>query len=392
MPGSIKKQGKDTWRIRYELPRDPATGKRRQGSETVRGTKKDAEKRLREILIQIDRGVYAEPSKMTVKEYIEDFLAKYEADHPVASTAKNARWLLTSYVINEFGDMPLAQLAPYHIDQLYTRMREDKAKGGKGLSIRTVRYLHVLLKAALNRAVDLNLLAWNPALRVKPPALKKRKRVVPLTDEEKARFLEAVRGNRYENLFIVALGTGMRLGEILSLTWDQVDFATSTITVLNLFSGDEEGDDGGEVNEAKTENSKRTVPIFPEVYRALKDQRAQQAGDRLKARPLYQDRGLVFPNQMGKPLNPSNLHNRHYKPALERAGLPRGTHFHALRHTFATSLLRRGVDVKKVSAWLGHADAGFTYRVYHHYIPEEMDPREAERLNAILFGGGKKTR
>ncbi|MDN5348392.1 MAG: integrase [Clostridia bacterium] len=77
--------------------------------------------------------------------------------------------------------------------------------------------------------------------------------------------------------------------------------------------------------------------------------------------------------------------NRYFKPVLEKAGLPRDTHFHALRHTFATSLLRRGVDVKKVSAWLGHKDAGFTYRVYHHHIPEVIDPREAERLNAILF-------
>ncbi|TDA70190.1 MAG: site-specific integrase [Clostridia bacterium] len=232
----------------------------------------------------------------------------------------------------------------------------------------------------------MNLLAANPAARVKPPQLKKRKRVVPLTDAEKARFLEAVKGDRCENLFIVALGTGMRLGELLSLTWDQVDFATSTISVVNLISKG-----GGEVNEGKTENSKRTVPTFPEVYRALKDQRARQAQDKLKAGPMYEDRGLVFSNQVGGPLDPGNLRNRHYKPALERAGLPRGTHFHALRHTFATSLLRQGVGVEKVSAWLGHANPGFTYRVYYHHIPQKLDPGEAERLNAILFGGdGKK--
>lgn len=181
----------------------------------------------------------------------------------------------------------------------------------------------------------------------------------------------------------------MRLSELLSLTWDQVDFAAGILTVLNLRDDDE---DDGELNEAKTENSKRTIPIFPEVYRALKDQRARQAEEKLAAGPLHEDQGLVFPNQVGRPLNASNFRKRHYKPALERAGLPRETHFHALRHTFATSLLRKGVDVKKVSAWLGHADAGFTYRVYHHYIPEQMDPGEAQRLNTFLFPRDNKAR
>ncbi|MBC7335427.1 MAG: site-specific integrase, partial [Clostridia bacterium] len=232
---------------------------------------------------------------------------------------------------------------------------------------------------ALDRAVDLGLLAQNPAHRVKPPQLKKRKRVLPLTDDEKQRLLEAAKGDRYENLFIVALGTGMRLGELLSLTWEQVDLAAGTITVMNLHGEDDA------IQEAKTESSKRSIPIFPEVHRALTNQRARLAQEKLAAGPLYEDRDLVFPNHIGRPSCPKNVRRRHYKPALERAGLPRETHFHALRHTFATSLLRRGVDVKKVSAWLGHADAGFTYRVYHHYIPEKLEPGEAERLNAILF-------
>ncbi|MGB9886697.1 MAG: tyrosine-type recombinase/integrase, partial [Moorellales bacterium] len=250
-----------------------------------------------------------------------------------------------------------------------------------------VRYLHVLLKSALDRAVDLNLLSSNPASRVKPPKLKKRKRVVPLTDEEKQKFLEAVKGDQYENLFVVALGTGMRLGELLSLTWEQVDFEAGTITVVNLHESETEED---AIREAKTENSKRSIPIFPEVYRALKDQRARLAQQKLVLGPIYEDHGLVFPNQIGRPQNQSNVRNRHFKPALEKAGLPKDAHFHALRHTFATSLLRRGVDVKKVAAWLGHADAGFTYRVYHHYIPETLNPGEARRLNAFLFGEDAK--
>ncbi|MBC7337544.1 MAG: site-specific integrase, partial [Clostridia bacterium] len=153
MPGSIVKQGKNSWRIRYELPRDPKTGKRRQGSETVRGTRKDAEKRLREILVEIDRGTWAEPSKtnMTVGEYLKDFLAKYAADHPTGSTAQTARYLLNRHAIQELGDLPLPKLSPHHLDRLYTHMRQPKERGGKGLSTRTVRYVHVLVKTALDR-------------------------------------------------------------------------------------------------------------------------------------------------------------------------------------------------------------------------------------------------
>lgn len=376
-------KGRERWLIRYELPRDPSTGKRRQKAETFYGNKREAEKRLREILVQVDQKAFTAPSNMTVAQYMEEWLEKYRADHPVESTSDTAQSLITNHIIAEIGHLKLAELLPYHLDKLYQKLRKKADKGGKGLSTRTVRYIHTLVNSALERAVDLQLIPANPAAKVKPPKLHQRE-VKPLTDEQRDLFLQAARDSRFYNLFVIALGTGMRMGELLRLTWDQINFAERTLTIVNML--DDEDDEGA--TDAKREGSKRTIPLVPDVVRALKAQRAAQAEEKLKAGPAYEDKKLVFANALGRPINPSNLRNRYFKPVLDKAGLPRDTHFHALRHTFATSLLRKGMDIKKVSAWLGHANAGFTYRVYHHYLPEKLDDREAERLNSFLFGSG----
>ncbi|WP_192868132.1 tyrosine-type recombinase/integrase [Calderihabitans maritimus] len=369
--------GRTRWLIRYELPRDPETGKRRQKAEIVYGTKKDAERRLREVLIGLDKGTYTVPTDLTVAEYMTDWLEKYEADHQNKKTISTARYLVNNHIIHELGFIKLKDLQPYHIDKLYLKLRKSKEKGGKELSTRTVRYVHSLLSSALNRAVALNLIPFNPADKVKPPRLHE-KEVKPLTDEQRKRFLEAAQGSRLENLFIVALGTGARKGELLNLTWDQINFKDKTITFINMSNDDSTSD-------AKTECSKRTIPMFPDVEKALRAQRTQQAKEKLKAGPLYNDRNLVFANEVGNPLNPSNIRNRYWIPTLRKAGLPENTHFHALRHTFATTLIRKGIEVRQVSAWLGHKDPAFTFKRYHHYIPAKIDEREAERINAMIF-------
>lgn len=246
-----------------------------------------------------------------------------------------------------------------------------------------MRYVHSLLNQALERAVGLNMIAFNPASRVKPPKLHQRE-VMPFSDEQIALFLQALRGNRLENMFKVLLGTGIRLGEIINLRWDQVNFKEKTITVIN-FNEDDEDEEIENEADAKTENSKRTIPMFPAVERALKAHHAQQAKEKLKAGPFYEDHNLVFANKLGKPFNPSNVRTRYFKPLLTKAGLPNRAP-HVLRHTFATTLIRKGIDMRIVSAWLGHKDPGFTFKKYHHYIPQRLNSEEAERINSLIFG------
>lgn len=205
MPGSIKKQGKDSWRIRYELPRDPATGKRRQGSETVRGTKKDAERRLREILSEIDSGAHLEPSRMTTGEYMQQWFEAHSASLRPKSQERY-EGLLRAHILPELGHIPLTKLAPVHIQKFYTQKVKGGRQDGKegGLSPASVRYLHNILREALEETVNLSLIAANPAARVKPPRVQQPE-IRPLSEKEVKAFLEAAKGTRFEALFVTAL-------------------------------------------------------------------------------------------------------------------------------------------------------------------------------------------
>lgn len=376
-PRGTDAAGREKWLIRYELPR--RDGERQQKSETFIGTEKEAVKRRRDILYEIDHGTFFIPEKdISVAEYMKNWLEKYELDH-AESTYKGAKSLVKNHVINEFGNLELEKLSPYMIDKLYTKMQKTKK-----LASSTVRSVHTYLHQALERAVALGLIPENPVLKVKAPPLRQRE-PKPFTDEEIARFLEAIKGNRHEFMFITLLGTGMRLGESINLTWDNLDFSEKTIIVINLFNDDE----GDEKTDAKTECSKRTIPMFPSVEKALKAQHSQQASEKLLAGPMYEDNNLVFANKVGKPLNPSNVRNRYFNPLLASAGL-KGTP-HTLRHTFTTTLIRKGVDMRIVSAWIGHSRPGFTFSKYHHYLPPHIDSREAERINNLIFKLKEKT-
>nr|WP_269438130.1 tyrosine-type recombinase/integrase [Phosphitispora fastidiosa] len=380
---NIIPRGANRWLIRYELPRDPQTGKRRQKALTVKGTKKDAERKLREKLQEVDNGNFVVPSSITIEQYMLNWLDKYEVNYPVAKTHKTAQSLITNHVINELGAMKLSDLQAYHINTLFTYLGKRKNKGGKGLSSRTRRYIYWLFRKALDEAVDINLISNNPILKVKQPRLRQRE-VKPLLDEERNRFLEAIKDNRFENLFIVALGTGVRFQELLNLTWSQISFEERSIVILNLRDDDEENElfetDG------KRECSKRTIPMFPAVYKGLKAQKTIQAKEKLLAGSLWEDNNLVFANNLGKALNQSNVRNRYFKSALEKAGLPINTHFHALRHTFVTTLIRKGEDLRKVSYLVGHKTPEFTFKKYHHYLPTKIETAESERMNNHLFG------
>ncbi|MGB9919267.1 MAG: tyrosine-type recombinase/integrase [Moorellales bacterium] len=386
MPGSITRRG-SAWYIRYDLPRDPITGKRRQRCETVHGSRKDAERRLREILVQLDQGRWCEPASMTLGEYLEQwFLDKY-VPGKATNTVAVARRLLRKYVIGaEIGTVPLPKVSPWMIDRVVVEM----VRAGK--APRTVKFVYDLLRSALNEAVRLRVIPSNPALAVRPPQVRYRE-IMPLSAEEKQRLLEAAKGDRFEEFFILLLATGLRPGEALALTWDDVDFENHTLTVRSSGAADTwDPANSRRGPRTKTEGSRRTVPLLPSAVAALRRQRRKQAAEKLRAGELYEDRNLVFATEDGRPVNLKNLRRRHWRLILKRAGLPEDTRLYVLRHTFATMLLRQGEDVKRVAAWLGHRDAGFTYRVYHHYLPEKLDEAERLRLEAVLFGGEVKDR
>ena len=225
----------------------------------------------------------------------------------------------------------------------------------------------------------------NAADGVKPPRVSAPgEEIKPLDSEECALFLEASRGERLEALYMVAVHCGLREGELLALRWEDVclEALKPAVLVRRTLTRGENG--RGWVVGASTKSGKgRRVRLTRQAASALKDHRKRQLEERLRLAGLWQDQGLVFPNETGSLFNPSNLRNRSFKRIKTRANVREDLRFHDLRHTCATLLLSEGVNVKVVSELLGHASITITLNTYAHVLPDMQDSA-ADAMEAAL--------
>jgi integrase len=193
----------------------------------------------------------------------------------------------------------------------------------------------------------------------------------PLSEAEARTFLDAARGagDRFEALYVLAVTTGLRRGELLGLRWDDADLDRGTLRVGRALVRV-----GGRhvIGETKTRRGRRRINLTPRTVAALKAHRKRQLEQRVRLAGFYEDHGLIFSSENGTPLNPENLVKRSFKPLLKKAGLPE-IRFHDLRHTCATLLLGRSVHPKIVQELLGHATIAMTLDTYSHYLPSMGD-------------------
>lgn len=374
--GQIIPRGEDTWLVRVFMGRD-GDGKRRYLNKTIRGKKKDAQDYLSNTLAAISKGTFVEPSPLTVKEYLAKWLKTAAQPRVTERTFSGYSYLITQYLEPApLSGMKLSDLRPLSIQQLYGEMQ------GRGLSARTVRYLHAVLNSALRQAVKWGMLARNPAEAVELPK-QFRKEMSALSPKEAAEFLKAATEDRFGVLFAFALATGMRPEEYLGLQWKDVDLERGTVTVRRALVWREKG--GWYFGEPKTARSRRSIPLPASTVRALAEHRRKQAEERLKMGPDYQQHDLVFATTEGGPLAPRNLKRRHFRPILKRAKLPLDFRLYDLRHSCATLLLAAGEHPKVVSERLGHATVTLTLDVYSHVLPT-MQEAASEKLEKMLYG------
>ena len=277
-------------------------------------------------------------------------------------TAESYAGVVRLYLVPAIGRIPLAKLEPEHV----RRMLADLAARGT-LSATTLRYVRSVLRTALGQALREGKVLRNVATLVDPPA-KAQHEIHPLSREQVHVFLDGVRGDRLEALYVAALGTGLRQGELLALRWQDVDLERGDLVVrhtLQRFTR--------ELAPTKTERSRRTIRLPHRVVQALSAHRERQ-----HVVPLS---GLIFTSQAGAPLQSVNV-TRDLQRHLRRLGLPR-QRFHDLRHAFATLALEAGEDLGVVSRILGHSNLSTTMDVYAHLTPATLD-RAAERMDAIL--------
>lgn len=375
MAGQIISRGERAWLVRVFGGRD-GTGKRRYLNKTIHGTKKDAQRYLNRVLAERDLGTYVEPTAKTLNRYLDEWLLNAAKRSVGARTFYDYESLLNRYVRGPLGARHVSQISPLDIQRLYGELQE------RGLSSRTVRYTHAVLSSALKQAVKWRMLAQNPAGFVDLPRHVRREMQV-LSPEDVRRFLAASEMDRWSVLFSFALATGMRPGEYLALPWSNLDLRRRTATVrraLTYVKGK------WQFAEPKTSRSRRAIPLPPTVVKQLALHKSRQLEGKRFMGSEYSELDLVFASETGRPLDKSNLMNRHFRPILRRAGLPETLRLHDLRHTCATLLLVAGENPKVVSERLGHASVTLTLDTYSHVLPT-MQKRATERLESIMFSG-----
>jgi integrase len=317
------------------------------------------------------RGIIYDAGTTTVGEWLTAWLTDSVRATVRQRTYERYESIVRVHLIPTLGRVKLSALTPAHVRGLY------REKLDAGLAPRSVLHIHRTLSKALKQAVMDGLIPRNAAAPVKPPR-PRREEIRPLDRGQVRTLFEAARGDRLEALYIVAVTTGLRRGELQGLKWDDVDLEVGTLQVRRTLSEPK----GGYIFEAPKSGKGRSVRCSQRAVEALRSHRARQNEERLRVGALWQDQGLVFPSSIGTPLLGGNL-NRSFKALLQRAGFPQTFRFHDLRHTCATLLLRQGVNPKFVQELLGHADISLTLNVYSHVLPD-MGDTAAGAMDAAL--------
>ena len=356
MRGSIIKRSTGSWTIIINLGRDPATAKRKQQWVTIRGTKKQAETRLAELLNQMDTGGFIKPTKETFGSFLQRYLDDYISTQ-IRATTLEAYQQRGKHLIDGLGHIPVSELREEHIHKYY---REKS----KTLSPGTLIKHHNLLRSALSQGVIWRTLTRNVAEAVKPPKVS-RKEMRALTGPEVHRMLEACEDTAWHSIFHTLTWTGLRRSELLGLRWKDVDLILASLRVVQSVQRLNTGE--FIVQEPKTASGRRTIALSPASCLVLREHREKQEADAtLLGRQLAED-DLVFSHPDGSPRDPSTLPLA-FRRLTRRVGLD-GVRLHDLRHTMASLYLEQGVNPKTVAERLGHASVTITLDLYSHCLP-----------------------
>jgi integrase len=376
--GHIRQRSEGTFELRYSLGNDPVTGKWKVKTVTFKGCRKDAQRELQRILKTLDEGTYVESTKITVRDFLKEWLETVRTQVSV-KTHERYDQVVNSYLIPAFGNCLLAKLTPSIIQQTYngweTSGRQDSKAGG--LSPRTRLHIHRVFKSALKHAVQFQLAIRNPADAVKPPKVTKTT-LTTLTIEQSGILLDALRDKPIYMPVLIALTTGMRRGEILALRWKNVDFGQKTVRVVESL---EQSKKGIRFKAPKTERT-RAVILPDYVVGELKARKEKQAEELAELKINQNEDTLVCCRFDGDPIWPTSVTHEFIKAIRKLPHLPR-VRFHDLRHSHATQLLAAGIHPKIAQERLGHSTITTTLDLYSHATTTMQDDA-ASKLDTAL--------
>lgn len=384
--GSIQKYYKNDefkgWRCTITIGRDDM-GKLKRKSFYGK-TKLDAIKKKDEYVNKSAAGLLSSDEKVTLQQWIKTWLYEYRINDLRPSTLDRYCGVFQNYILNsEIGMMKLKSLKTSNLQTFYNSLINDQNK-----SPNIIKTINKLLKTGLNQAVKEHYIIFNPCDNVTLPKLPPKKEIQIFTVEEEIAFIKSLVTHRNRALFILVLGTGLRIGEVVALKWSDIDFKNCELKVQRTFKRVHLRNNESSSNktaiieqEPKTINSIRTVSIPSNIIEELKRHKTRQLEEKLKAGETYVDNNLVFPNEIGEPTDARNL-TRSYARALKKANIPY-KNFHAMRHTFATRLFERKVELPAVQKLLGHSSIKITSDIYTHVLPD-IKIKAVDTLNDLF--------
>ena len=366
--GSFRKRSANSWEGRIMVDGD---------TRTVRGkSRSEVKDKMLELQSDIYNDTLIDETDMTVEEWMNAWINCYNAKVK-QSTKARYRQDIRCHINPGLGCVHLQELKTLQVQRFLNYCQENK-----GLSEKSLKNIYLVLDKAMTRAQKDGLVKKNPCTDAEIPSYENpQKEMRPLKDTEIPVFLKAILGDDYEYLFYVALFTGMRESEIIGLTWDEIDWETSSIHLVHQLVKTK-GKGGQYIFTSLKNKQSRDFMVAPSVAAILKKVKLQQAEWKLKHGQLYQNKdNLVFTNELGGHLCCPTIYI-HFKKIVRKMGLPE-IRFHDLRHTYATISLQNGVDIKTVSSNLGHATVAFTMDRYAH-VTITMQKDSVQKLESFI--------
>lgn len=359
--GTIAKRPDGTWWARITVGKT-ADGKQKRKAFYGK-TRREVQEKLTAALNDINNNTYIEPSRMTVVQWLEIWLQEYKKNTIRVTTYQTYICYIKRHIEPDLGGYALKSLRSDMLQRFVNTLLD------KGLKETTIDRIFGIIKQALDQAVNNDMIAKNPALKVKLPKREKKEARV-LSVEEQKMFVEAAKRYEQPEVFLLILATGLRIGEALALTWNDIDFENKVLHVKRtcIMRRDEKlGKYVIDYALPKTEKSARDIPLLPEALEVLELTKKKQAvlADLYKS---FNKENLVFCNSKGKPIWPTDIRAR-IKVITEELNM-KGVHVHTLRHTFATRCLENGIDLKIVQELLGHSTINTTANIYTHVLPD----------------------
>lgn len=371
-------------------------------------TQQQALEALQRLRQEHDGGIDITMRQPTVRAFFERYLEDLIKPARAPKTYRSYRQLADLYILPEVGDCLLNEVKTPHLQRLLNVLNVNGGKKEQGLGENTIAGVRRLLIQALNVAVDWDLLLRNVALKTQMPEARKPPReMTPLSERQAQQLLQTAAGDRLEPLYRIALTTGQREGEILGLLRSEIDWERGTIKVsgqiqrinrdLDRYSpramaanGDEPQSKSVLVRRPYPKNKKpRIIALSAEQLCELRQYLERLDEERALLGERWQDHDLVFPSEVGTPMDPRNL-VRNFKSLLKKAGLQETIRFHDLRHSAATIMLGQGVPLTDVSATLGHSSIQITADIYDHPDDQRIANATSAADQAIQRGSRKK--